>query len=47
MIPFKSNIIVKPRCSHIWHYMYNYFAYHRETFLERDHARSNVETAFL
>ena len=27
--------------------MYNYFAYHREAFLERYHQRSNVETAFF
>jgi transposase len=47
MIPFKSNSTKTPKGSRIWRDMYNYFAYHREAFLERYHARSNVETAFF
>ena len=47
MIPFRSNSSKKPKGSRIWRDMYNYFAYHRETFLERYHQRSNVETAFF
>ena len=47
MIPFRSNSTKKPHGSHIWRDMYNYFAYHREAFLERYHQRSNVETAFF
>jgi len=47
MIPFKSNSSKKPKGSRIWRDMYNYFAYHREAFLERYHQRSNVETAFF
>ncbi len=47
IIPFKSNSSKKPKGSRIWRDMYNYFAYHREAFLERYHQRSNVETAFF
>lgn len=47
MIPFRINSSRKPKGSRIWRDMYNYFAYHREAFMERYHARSNVETAFF
>lgn len=47
MIPFKENSSRKPKGSKIWRDMYNYFAYNREAFMERYHARSNVETAFF
>ena len=47
LIPFKDNSTKKPKGSRIWRDMYNYFTYNRETFLERYHQRSNVESAFF
>ena len=44
LIPFKSNAC--PGQSRLWDYMYAHFHVHRESFLQRYHQRSNVESTF-
>lgn len=47
LIPFKSNSIGKPQGkNHIWRKMFNYFQLNQEEFMQRFHARNNVETTF-
>lgn len=47
LIPFKSNTTGKPRGkNHIWRKMFNYFQLNQEEFMQRYHARNNVETTF-
>lgn len=46
-IPFKSNVTGKARGSLIWRKMWHMFEFKREEFLQKYHARSNVETAFM
>lgn len=45
-IPFKSNTTGKARGSQIWKRMYHYFEFNKEEFLQKYHARSNVESTF-
>lgn len=45
-IPFKSNATGKRTKSVIWKRMFEYFAFHREEFLEHYHKRSNAESVF-
>jgi transposase len=45
-IPFKSNVTGKARGSLIWKKMWHFFQFNNEEFMQRYHARSNVESCF-
>ena len=44
-IPFKSNTVV-PKDDSVWTKMWHLFMFNRESFMDRYHKRSNVESAF-
>jgi transposase len=46
-IPFKTNANPDgPKTPDVWKRMYHFFMYNQDTFMERYHRRSNVETTF-
>lgn len=45
-IPFRKNITGKARGSRVWAEMFEYFKDYQEEFMEKYHARSNIESTF-